>query len=205
VNTLWNNPIQVSIAYSNRKTSYHSWRKQLLSSVVAEPNRSTSRCSTKEVREYILLKKTWRARIKRSCQDISVCRKLCNPWHSFLRLPHVPFVWGIRKFNPIAPQLPKIEAIQTSLFVDVLNAFPAMTGPLPAAIRSRIVRLLLLHWQPLAIVEEVHCCSRTVYSILENIFMYSSPFKPQFRPKGAPRKVFKAAENGLIAYHEDQP
>ncbi len=49
----------------------------------------------------------------------SVCRKLCNPWHSFLRLPHVPFVWGIRKFNPTAPQLPKIEAIQTSLFVDV--------------------------------------------------------------------------------------
>ena len=80
-----------------------------------------------------------------------------------------------------------------------------MTGPLPAAIRSRIVRLLLLHWQPLAIAEEVHCCSRTVYSILENIFMYSSPFKPQFRPKGAPRKVFKAAENGLIAYLEEQP
>jgi len=136
---------------------------------------------------------------------ISVCRKLCNPWHSFLRLPHVPFVWGIRKFNPTAPQLPKIEAIQTSLFVDVLNAFPAMTGPLPAAIRSRIVRLLLLHWQPLVIAEEVHCCSRTVYSILENIFMYSSPFKPQFRPKEVPRKVFKAAENDLIAYLEDQP
>jgi len=117
---------------------------------------------------------------------ISVCKKLCIPWHSFLRLPHIPFVWGIRKFNPTAPQLPKIEAIQTSLFVDVLNAFPAMTGPLPAAIRSRIVRLLLLHWQPPAIAEEVHCCPRTVYSIRENIFMYSSPFKPQFRPKGGP-------------------
>ena len=118
---------------------------------------------------------------------ISVCRKLCNSWHSFLRLPHIPFVWGIRKFNPIAPQLPKIEAIQTSLFVDVLNAFSAMIGPLPAAIRFRIVRLLLLHWQPVAIAEEVHCCSRTVYSMLENIFMYSSPFKPQFRPKGGPK------------------
>ncbi len=35
--------------------------------------------------------------------------------------------------------------------------------------------------------------------------MYSSPFKSQFRPKGAPRKVFKAAENGLIAYLEEQP
>jgi len=105
---------------------------------------------------------------------------------------------------PQLPNLPKIEAIQTSLFVDVLNAFPAMTGPLPAAIRFRIVRLLLLHWQPPAIAEEVHCCPRTVYSIRENIFMYSSPFKPQFRPKGALRKVFKAAENGLIAYLEEQ-
>jgi len=39
------------------------------------------------------------------CQgfDISVCRKLCNPWHSFLRCPTVPFVWGIRKFNPSHP------------------------------------------------------------------------------------------------------
>ena len=80
-----------------------------------------------------------------------------------------------------------------------------MTGPLSAAIRSRIVRLLLLHWQPVVIVEEVHCCSRTVYSMLENIFMYSSSFKPQFRPKGIFRKVFKAAENGLIAYLEEQP
>ena len=136
-------------------------------------------CKTRDVELKTLL-------LKINCITISVCRKLCNPWHSFLRLPHVPFVWGIRKFNPTAPQLPKIEAIQTSLFVDVLNAFPAMTGPLPAAIRSRIVRLLLLHWQPPAIAEEVHCCPRTVYSIRENIFMYSSPFKPQFRPKGGP-------------------
>ncbi len=35
--------------------------------------------------------------------------------------------------------------------------------------------------------------------------MYNSPFRPQFRPKGAPRKVFKAVENGLIAYLEEQP
>ncbi len=33
--------------------------------------------------------------------------------------------------------------------------------------------------------------------------MYNSPFRSQFRPKGAPRKVF--AENGLIAYLEEQP
>ena len=117
-------------------------------------------------------------------------------YEEFENQPHRP---------PNCPKSPKIEAIQTSLFVDVLNAFPAMTGPLSASIRSRIVRLTLLHWQSPAIVEEVHCCPRTVYSIRENIFMYSSPFKPQFRPKGAPRKVFKAAENGLIVYLEDLP
>ncbi len=84
-------------------------------------------------------------------------------------------------------------AIQTSLFVDVLNAFSAMTDPLSAAIRFRIVRLLLLHWQFAAIVEEIHCCSRTVYSILENLFMYSSPFKSQFRLKEISCKMFKTA------------
>ncbi len=116
----------------------------------------------------------------------------------------IPFVWGIRKFNSIAPQLPKIEAIQTSLFVDVLNAFSAMIGPLSAAIRFRIVRLLLLHWQSPVIVEEVHCCSRTMYSIRENIFMYSSSFKSQFRFKEIPCKMFKTAENNLIVYLEEQ-
>ncbi len=84
-------------------------------------------------------------------------------------------------------------------------AFIAMPGPLPASLRSRILRLLLLHWAPWAIAEEVHCCPATVYNIQENLFMYNSPFRPQFRPKGAPRKVFKAAENGLIAYLEEQP
>ncbi len=34
--------------------------------------------------------------------------------------------------------------------------------------------------------------------------MYNSPFRPQFRLKGVPRKVFKAAENDLIAYLEEQ-
>ena len=80
-----------------------------------------------------------------------------------------------------------------------------MPGPLPASLRSKILRLLLLQWAPWAIAEEVHCCPATVYNIQENLFMYNSPFRPQFRPKGAPRKVFKAAENGLIAYLEDQP
>ncbi len=35
--------------------------------------------------------------------------------------------------------------------------------------------------------------------------MYHSSFRSQFRPKEVPRKVFKAAENGLIAYLEEQP
>ncbi len=139
----------------------------------------------------------------RSC-DFSMCRKLCNSWHSFLRYPTVLFVWGIRKFNLIPLKLRKIEAIQTSLFVDILNAFSAMIGSLPAVIRFRIVWLLLLHWQLVIIFEEVHCCSRTVYSILENLFMYSSSFKSQFRSKEVSRKLFKTAENDLIVYLEEQ-
>ncbi len=79
-----------------------------------------------------------------------------------------------------------------------------MIDPLSAAIRSRIVRLLLLHWQFLVIVEEVHCCSRTMYSIQENIFMYLSSFKSQFRLKEISCKMFKTAENNLIVYLEDQ-
>ncbi len=35
--------------------------------------------------------------------------------------------------------------------------------------------------------------------------MYGSPFRPQFRPKSAPRKVFPAAEDSLITYLEQQP
>ena len=34
--------------------------------------------------------------------------------------------------------------------------------------------------------------------------MYNSPFRPQFRPKEVPRKVFKTAENDLIVYLEEQ-
>jgi len=34
--------------------------------------------------------------------------------------------------------------------------------------------------------------------------MYNSPFRSQFRPKEVFRKMFKAAENGLIAYLEEQ-
>jgi len=76
---------------------------------------------------------------------------------------------------------------------------------LPPYIRSRIVRLLLLHWRPDAIADEVHYCQRTVYYIQENLFMYGSPYRPQFRPKGGPRKLSATAEDSLIRYIEDQP
>ncbi len=80
----------------------------------------------------------------------------------------------------------------------------AMPESLPASLRFRILRLLLLHWCPKAIAEEVHCHFDIVYRIQKNLFMYGSPFRSQFRPKGAPRKVVKAAENGLIVYLEEQ-
>ncbi len=80
----------------------------------------------------------------------------------------------------------------------------AMPGPLPASLRSKILRLLLLHWTSSTIAEEVHCCSVTVYNIQENLFMYHSSFRSQFRLKETPRKMFKAAENDLIVYLEEQ-
>ncbi len=79
-----------------------------------------------------------------------------------------------------------------------------MPGSLPASLRFKILRLLLLHWTPSAIAEEVHCCPATVYNVQENLFMYNSPFRSQFRLKGASRKIFKIAENDLVAYLEDQ-
>ena len=63
----------------------------------------------------------------------------------------------------------------------------AMTGQLAPALRSKILRLLLLHWTPFAIAEEVHCHRNTVYTMQENLFMYDSPFRPQLRPKGPPK------------------
>jgi len=49
------------------------------------------------------------------------------------------------KINPIALQLPEIEAIQTSLFVDVPDVLSAMLKSLSASLRFKILRLLLLH------------------------------------------------------------
>jgi len=64
-------------------------------------------------------------------------------------LPHGdPFVGGIQKSIPPPLNCPnslKIEAIQISLFVDVPDVLPAMPEPLSASLRSKILRLLLLH------------------------------------------------------------
>jgi len=79
-----------------------------------------------------------------------------------------------------------------------------MSRSLPASLRFKILRLVLLHWTPSTIAEEVHCCSVTVYNVQENLFMYNSSFRSQFRSKGASRKIFKIAENDLIVYLEDQ-
>ncbi len=108
--------------------------------------------------------------------------------------------------NPTPPPIIAFKQVILKLYRPprLLIAFIAMPGPLPASLRSRILRLLLLHWAPWAIAEEVHCCPATVYNIQENLFMYNSPFRPQFRSKEAPRKVFKAAENDLIVYLEEQ-
>ncbi len=71
------------------------------------------------------------------------------------------------------------EVIQTSSLI--LTCFQlCMTGPLPSALRFKIVRLLLL---PKAIAEEIHCHLVIVYRIQKNLFMYNSPFRTQFRPK----------------------
>lgn len=75
-----------------------------------------------------------------------------------------------------------------------------MTRPLAPALRALIPRFLLLAWRPDAIALEVHCSAKVVYSIEQNLFMYGSPFRPQFRPKGAPRKITKAAEDSLKEY-----
>ena len=109
---------------------------------------------------------------------------------------------SIGKINRKINQTGKFEAVQTFHSADILLA---MTGPLAPALRSKILRLLLLHWIPLVIAEEVHCHRNIVYTMQENLFMYDSSFRPQFRPKGAPRKVFPAAEDSLITYLEQQP
>ena len=76
---------------------------------------------------------------------------------------------------------------------------------LPPAIRSRIIRYLLLHWKPEIIAVEVHCSLRTVYSIQESLFIWDSLFQPSFRPQSRSRNVIKAVEKSLMKHLEEQP
>ena len=85
------------------------------------------------------------------------------------------------------------------------HRYNAMGAPLPPTVRSKIVRLLLLHWRPDAIAEAVHCNHNAVYEMQSNIFLYESPRAPSFRSTGPPRVVNKAAKNSLIAWLEEEP
>jgi len=80
-----------------------------------------------------------------------------------------------------------------------------MTGPLPPSLRARILRFLLLGWRPDAIALEVHYGIRVVYNIEENLFIYGSLFRPQFRPKGAPRKITEVAKNSIAEFLNKRP
>ncbi len=79
-----------------------------------------------------------------------------------------------------------------------------MTDQLASTLRSKILRLLLLHWRPDVIAEEVHCHFTTVYRIQKNLFMYDSSFRSQFRFKDASWKVCSIAEDFLITYLKQQ-
>ena len=80
-----------------------------------------------------------------------------------------------------------------------------MTRTIPSSIRSQLVRLMMVGWQPKAIARAMHCSERTVYEIKFNLLAYGSPFKPHYRPMGAPSKITAAAGDGLIEYITWQP
>ena len=84
------------------------------------------------------------------------------------------------------------------------SVYVAMTCPLVSALRSKILAPSAFTLKPLVIAEGVHCHRNTVYTMQENLFMYDTPFRPQFRPKSAPRKIFPAAEDSLITYLKQQ-
>ena len=79
-----------------------------------------------------------------------------------------------------------------------------MSCTLNSFIRFKIVRLLLLHWRSLAIIEEIHCHFDIVYNIQENLFIYHSLCRSQFQLKSVSRKIFSIAEDSLVAYLEQQ-
>jgi len=80
-----------------------------------------------------------------------------------------------------------------------------MPGRIAPALRAQIVRYLLRAWRPDAIAKAVGCGVSTVYLIQANLSIYGSPFRPQSRPKGCPRKITKAVEETLIEYINESP
>jgi transposase len=129
-----------------------------------------------------------------------VCKKLAKAWHKknilFSFSPHpnlnlVSFHWSVIHSN-----LGKLSTF------DIQHS---MVAPIPPSIRSKIVRYLLLHWRPIAIAAEVKCDVTVVYRIQQNLFIYGQSVRPHFHPKGAPRRICKAAENSLFQYLEEQP
>lgn len=85
------------------------------------------------------------------------------------------------------------------------SAMGHSTRALPPAIRSKMLRLLLLNWRPDAIAQEVHCHVTTVYRMQENMLMYGSPMAPHRRQEGRPRKMCQAAEESLTEYLTRHP
>jgi len=128
---------------------------------------------------------------------ISVCRKVSNPWHRAPPQFTIEFrhSWYLETFEVYfhVQTASKNEAIQKHLLTCQI------------AIRFKIVRLLLLHWHSLTIIEEIHCHFDTVYNIQENLFIYHfSCIKSQFQLKSISRKIFSVIENSFIAYLKQQ-
>ena len=80
-----------------------------------------------------------------------------------------------------------------------------MPVPLPTTVRSKVVRLLLLHWRPDAIAEAVNCSQSTVYCMQQNLFVYGSVRRPRLRTPGPLRAISKAAKDSLIEWLKEEP
>ena len=75
-----------------------------------------------------------------------------------------------------------------------------MIKALVSTLRVKIVRYFLLYWRSDLITIDVHCHIVIVYRIYENLFIYDTFFKSQFRFKKCSRKLFSVAEDDLIQY-----
>ena len=118
--------------------------------------------------------------------------------------------WGVQKASEsLASKKSKVPPAppKCSVTIGILNppiAYTAMGSPLPAVIRFKVVRLLLLHWRLDAIAAVVHCHSATIYTMQENMFVYDTVRRPTFRAREVPRALHKATEDSLIIWLEEQ-